>query len=71
MKTYPISARFVNNYLGKKYVLPVNAKIIRANGGWYFFEVEHYGETLFSDHGEQTKSGLLETVANDVLEFIL
>lgn len=71
MKTYPIAARFVNRKTGINKTIPVEAQIIRANGGWWFFEVEHDGETLFSEHGEQTKSGLLETAANDVLEFVL
>ena len=71
MKTYPIAARFLNKTTGVNKTIPVEAKTIQANGGWWFFEVEHDGETLFSDHGEKTKSGLLETAANDVLEFIV
>ena len=71
MKTYPIAARFVNRKTGINKTIPVEAQIIRANGGWWFFEVEYDGDTVFSNHGEQTKSGLLETAANDVLEFIL
>lgn len=71
MKTYPISARIINSTTRINKTIPVEAKIIQANGGWWFFEVEHNGETLFSEHGEKTKSGLLETAANDVMEFVL
>lgn len=71
MKTYPIAARFVDKTTGVNKTIPVEAKTIQANGGWWFFEVRHNGETLFSEHGEKTKSGLLETASNDVLEFVL
>jgi hypothetical protein len=71
MKTHPIAARFLNKTTGVNFCIPTEAKIIQANGGWWFFEVEHNGETLFSEHGEKTKSGLLETAANDVMEFVL
>jgi hypothetical protein len=71
MKTYPISARIINRTTGINKTIPVVAKTIQANGGWWFFEIEYDGDTVFSDHGEQTKSGLLETASNDVMEFVL
>ena len=71
MKTYLIAARFVNRKTGINKTIPVEAQIIRANGGWWFFEVEHDGETLFSDHGTKSKKDLIDYSLNDVVEFVL
>lgn len=71
MKTYPIAARFVDKTTGVNKTIPVEAKTIQANGGWWFFEVEHDGETLFSDHGTKSKQSLINYSHNDVVEFIL
>jgi hypothetical protein len=71
MKTYPISARIINRTTGINKTIPVVAKTIQANGGWWFFEVEHDGETLFSEHGTKAKQDLIDYSLNDVVEFVL
>jgi hypothetical protein len=71
MKTYPIAARFLNKTTGVNFCIPTEAKTIQANGGWWFFEVEHDGETLFSEHGTKSKKNLIDYSLNDVVEFVL
>jgi hypothetical protein len=71
MKTYPIAARFVDKTTGVNKTLPAEAKTIQANGGWWFFEVKHEGETLFSEHGTKSKQDLVDHSLNDVVEFVL
>lgn len=71
MKTHLIAARFLNKTTGVNKTLPAEAKTIQANGGWWFFEVEHDGETLFSEHGTKSKKDLIDYSLNDVVEFVL
>lgn len=71
MKTYPIVARFIDRTTGIIKNAPVEAKAIKSTCGWWFLEVEHNGESVFSEHGEQTKSGLLLTASNGIMEFIV
>ena len=71
MKTHLIAARFLNKTTGVNKTLPAEAKTIQANGGWWFFEVKHDGETLFSEHGAKSKQDLVDQSLNDVVEFVL
>jgi hypothetical protein len=71
-KTYTIAARLIDRRAGTVEHKTVEAKTVRCDaGGWYFFEIDHNGESIFSDHGAMRKSGLILDAQDGPLDFIL
>lgn len=72
MKTYTINARLIDRRAGTVENKTVEAKTVRCDaGGWYFFEIDHNDESIFSNHGAMLKSVLLLDAQEGPLDFIL